>query len=174
MLDNASMASPIFELREYRREDLESIFQLDQICFTAEFRFDRGSMRRFAEAGNAISLVAEYVTGSVTNQNPDDGPRLVAGFVIVHLEWPPAGRCGYVVTLDVAPELRREGLAGRMMDTAELRVKQAGAAFMELHVFAGNEAAIRFYEGRGYVRLGTQRGFYGRGLDAQVYRKRLG
>jgi ribosomal-protein-alanine N-acetyltransferase len=148
-------------LRDYRVDDLEAMFRLDEACFAVEFRFDRRSMRIFAGGRNAITLVAEKMAG-------------IAGFVIVHVEPAATGLRGYVVTLDVAEELRREGLARRLMGAAEARAAAAGAIWMELHVFTGNEGAIRFYERLDYVRIGLSRGFYGNdGLDAFVYRKHL-
>jgi ribosomal-protein-alanine N-acetyltransferase len=149
-------------IRDYRAADLEAIFRLDQICFGAEFRFDRESMKHFAEARNAVALVAET-----------DGGR-VAGFLIVHVERVSGLRVGYVVTIDVAPEFRRMGLAGALMDEASRRVAAAGVHRMELHVYAGNAEAIRFYESRGYVRVGVQRGFYGGQLDALVFSRAIG
>jgi [ribosomal protein S18]-alanine N-acetyltransferase len=149
-------------LRDYRASDLEAMFRLDVACFAPEFRFDRASMRAFAEERGALALVAETVAGEL------------AGFVIVHVERGAAGRRGYLVTLDVAEEWRRKGLAGRLMREAEARTVAAGARWMELHVFTGNEAAIRFYERLGYERVGMRRRFYGAdGLDALVYRKEL-
>jgi [ribosomal protein S18]-alanine N-acetyltransferase len=44
---------------------------------------------------------------------------------------------------------------------------------MALHVFSGNTGAMRFYEKLGYDRIGMERGFYGRGLDALLYRKEV-
>jgi ribosomal protein S18 acetylase RimI-like enzyme len=96
-----------------------------------------------------------------------------AGFVIVHLERLLSGLRGYVVTLDVAPKHRRGGLAGRLMQMVEDRVAALGVERMELHVFAENDAAIRFYESRGYARAGARRGFYGAGMDGYLYRKLL-
>ncbi len=149
-------------LREYREADLEAICRLDEDCFAAAFRFDRKSMREFAEARNAICLVAETRRGEI------------AGFVIVHLDRVAAGLQGYVVTLDVAEEYRREGVASRLMLEAESRAGAAGARRMELHVFTGNEGAIRFYERMGYSRLAVRRRFYrADGLDAFLYRKEL-
>src|SRR5580698_1603940 len=147
-------------LRNYRPSDLEAIFRLDEVCFSAEFRFDREAMLAFAEARNAIAVVAEAGGGEVV------------GFVIVHLEGAATNQRGYVVTLDVAENYRRIGLAGRLMPEVEARAAAAGARWMELHVFTGNEGAIRFYERLGYVRVGVQRRFYGAaGLDAFAYRK---
>jgi ribosomal-protein-alanine N-acetyltransferase len=149
-------------LRGYRANDLEAMFRLDEDCFTEEFRFDRRSMREFAEQRGAVVRVAE-------------GPRgEIAGFVIVHLEEAVTGRRGYVVTLDVRPEYRRKGLAGRLMREAEAGALAAGVRSMQLHVFTGNAGAIRFYEGLGYARIGTRRGFYGApGRDAFVYGREL-
>jgi ribosomal-protein-alanine N-acetyltransferase len=154
-------AAGIF-IRDYRAADLETIFRLDQICFGAEFRFDRESMKHFAEARNAVSLIAETGGGGV------------AGFLIVHVERVSALRVGYVVTLDVAPEFRRMGLAGALMDEASRRVAAVGVHRMELHVYAGNAEAIRFYEARGYVRVGVRRDFYGGQLDALVFSRAIG
>jgi [ribosomal protein S18]-alanine N-acetyltransferase len=146
-------------IREYRRGDLDAICALDEACFAVEFRFSRESMRGFAARRGAISLVAEG----------DDG--VIAGFVIVHLE--RAAR-GYVVTLDVGEGWRRRGLAGTLMEVAEARAREAGALLMGLHVSTGNEGAVRFYERRGYVRVGIVPGFYGMaGGSAFVYRKEL-
>jgi ribosomal-protein-alanine N-acetyltransferase len=57
---------------------------------------------------------------------------------------------------------------------AEVRAVAAGGLWMELHVFTGNEGAIRFYERSGYTRIELKPRFYGgAGLDAFVYRKEL-
>jgi [ribosomal protein S18]-alanine N-acetyltransferase len=149
-------------LRDYRVDDLEAMFRLDVACFAPEFRSDRASMQVFAEERGAIVLVAEARGGGVL------------GFVIVHVERLAAGWRGYVVTLDVVEEWRRRGLAGMLMLEAEARVAAAGGRWMELHVFTGNAAAIRFYERLGYERIGMRRRFYGAaGLDAFVYRREI-
>jgi ribosomal-protein-alanine N-acetyltransferase len=143
-------------LREYREGDLEAMYALDLVCFEPVFRFSRRAMRRFAESAGAVTVLAE-VEGDL------------AGFAIAQLE----GEVGYVVTLDVAPAWRRRGLARRLMEEAETRVKAAAGVAMELHVFVGNVAAVGLYEGMGYGRTGRAEGFYARGMDALVYAKRL-
>lgn len=157
-------------LRRYRPADLQSMFGLDVICFSKPFRFDLRSMRGFAEHSDAIVLVAERVP-------QDPSARKFLGFVIVHVERTSDGGRGYVVTLDVLPAERREGISGQLMGEAEALSRAAGARRMELEVHTGNEGAIRFYEQRGYDRAGVRRGFYGRAggvsLDAYAYRKEL-
>jgi ribosomal-protein-alanine N-acetyltransferase len=156
-----AMGCTEMQIRTYRGDDLKAISRLDELCFAEEFRFDRESMREFAEERGAITLIAE------------DAAKELAGFVITHVEKTATGRRAYVVTLDVVFESRRSGIAGRLMQETEHRAALAGATRVELHVFVENEGAIRFYEGRGYRRLGMKAGFYGRGLDAWVYRKEL-
>ena len=144
-------------LREYRPGDLEAMYALDVVCFEPVFRFSRRAMRGFAEAPGAMTVVAEA------------GEELV-GFCVAELQ----DQTGYVVTLDVAPAWRRRGLARRLMAEVEARVRAAGGLSMNLHVFTGNEGAIRFYERSGYARTELKRRFYGgAGLDAFVYRKEL-
>jgi [ribosomal protein S18]-alanine N-acetyltransferase len=131
------------------------MYALDVACFEPPFRFGQREMRRLAEEPNAICVLAE-----------SDG--VLAAFSITHLDNPWC----YLVTLDVAPEWRRRGLATRLMTDTESRARAAGAIGMGLHVYNGNGGAIRFYERLGYNRVGLDEGFYGRGLDALVYRKK--
>jgi ribosomal-protein-alanine N-acetyltransferase len=149
-------------LHDYRPGYLDGMYSLDQDCFSEEFRFDRESMRVFAEEADAIVRVAAKSDGGII------------GFVIVHIEAVARGLIGYVVTLDVAKDYRRRGMAHRLMAEAEERAATAGARWIELHVFTGNEGAIRFYERSGYEQVGVRHRFYGKaGLDAFIYRKEL-
>ena len=131
------------------------MYALDLLCFEAPFRFSQREMRRFAEERGALCVLAEI----------DDE---LAGFCIAHLE----GQWAYVVTLDVTPEWRRQGLAARLMTDIEEQARAAGASGVGLHVYRGNVGAIRFYERIGYGRVGMAEGFYGRALDALIYRKK--
>jgi ribosomal-protein-alanine N-acetyltransferase len=142
-------------LRGYRAGDWRAMYGLDLACFEPPFRFGQREMRRLAEASNALTVLAER-------------HDILVGFCIVHLE----DHWGYIVTLDVAPECRRHGLATRLMADIEARTRAAGATGIGLHVFNENSGAIQFYEQIGYDRIGMHEDFYGRGLDALVYRKK--
>jgi len=137
-------------LRGYREGDLDAMFRLDEVCFETPFRFSRAAMRRFAEARRARVVIAEL------------GGELV-GFCIVHVETVEREEVGYVVTLDVALAWRRQGLAGMLMERGEAEAREAGCSSMALHVFTGNEAAIRFYERMGYAFWARDEDFYGGG-----------
>ncbi len=146
----------MIKLRGYQPGDLDVMFRLDEACFDLPFRFTHTAMRRFAESRKAHVVIAE-------------SNGALAGFGILHIE----RLVGYVVTLDVAEEFRRRGLAGQLMQAMERAAADAQCVVVGLHVFVGNDSAIRFYERCGYLRVGDVVAFYGNGLDAWVYRKSI-
>jgi ribosomal-protein-alanine N-acetyltransferase len=77
------------------------------------------------------------------------------------------------VTIDVAKECRRRGIGDLLLAAAEGWLVGSGAAAMMLHVYVQNAEAVRFYERTGYERGGEKPGFYGPGIDAALYWKRL-
>lgn len=150
-------------LREYKSSDLGAIFALDEVCFEAPFRFSARAMQQFAEARNALTIVAE-----------NEATGEIAGFSIAHVERAGKGLRAYVVTLDVAPRYRRHGLARQMMQYIEQQAAEAGCDAVALHVSVENDGAIAFYETEGYERSHMVKSFYGLGRNAYVYRKVLG
>lgn len=144
--------------REYTRGDLAAMFALDEVCFAEPFRFSERSMRHFAEARNALTVIGE-----------EEATGAIAGFCIAHVE----SRVAYIVTLDVRPGFRRQGLARSMMARVEEKARAAGCGEMELHVSVENAAAVEFYEREGWERLARVKRFYGAGGDAWMYRKGL-
>jgi ribosomal-protein-alanine N-acetyltransferase len=147
-------------LHGYQAADLDTMHALDVLCFERPFRFTRSAMRRFAEAKNARVAIAK------------EGGVLV-GFVILHIENIEGGKAGYIVTLDVAPAQRHRGIAGQLMHEAEEQARREGCSALVLHVFTGNESAVRFYASIGFARSYTEADFYGLGMDAWVLHKAL-
>jgi ribosomal-protein-alanine N-acetyltransferase len=133
------------------------MYRLDLLCFTAPYRFDLRTMRRFASAPNSIVIVAE------------EKPTL-AGFVILN---PTHRHAAYVTTLDVHPAHRRHGLARRLMESAEAAALTAALTTLRLHVSTENTAAIAFYEAIGFTRHSLMENFYAPSLHAWLYSKLL-
>ena len=146
-------------LRDYSKADLGAIFAMDEACFEEPFRFSESALRRFAEARNALTVVAESESGEIQ------------GFSIAHVEPSRSGLSAYVVTLDVDPKQRRRGLAGQMLGRIEQQARAAGCGAMVLHVSVENDGAIVFYERMGYERLHRVKDFYGPARHAYVYQK---
>jgi ribosomal-protein-alanine N-acetyltransferase len=147
-------------LREGRESDVRAMYMLDLVCFEEPFRFDLNAMRQFVLHPGAIVQVAE-------------AEGKLVGFVVMHLVRRRRRRIGYVVTLDVAREFRRQSMALGLMQVAEVQAAAAGAVEAMLHVHSGNVPAIAFYERAGYLRGERIPAFYGEGRDAWLYRKAL-
>jgi ribosomal protein S18 acetylase RimI-like enzyme len=71
---------------------------------------------------------------------------LLAGVVMGSFD----GRRGYVYHLAVLSEFRGQGIARRLMDELERRLKSKGCLKVNLLVTNGNQSAKTFYEENGY------------------------
>jgi ribosomal-protein-alanine N-acetyltransferase len=149
-------------IRGYRVGDVEAMFQLDIACFTPPYQFDREMMQEVAEAPNAIVVVIS---------DEDDA---MLGFVIVHIERKGRNRYAYIITIDVAPSARHEGIGAKLLQEAEVQVSAGGLHSIGLHVAVDNTSAIAFYQRQGYQQIATEENFYREAAtDAFVYVKPL-
>jgi len=82
-----------------------------------------------------------------------------------------------VLTLGVARESRRRGVAKALMEGALGAARQAGARSCFLEVAVDNDAAAALYAGLGFRRAGVRKRYYDRGpagqIDALVMRRDL-
>ncbi len=92
---------------------------------------------------------------------PDNVP---GGFVLARV----AADEAEILTLAVAPESRRAGLASLLVRTAWSRAVSAGAARLLLEVAEDNTSARALYARIGFEQVGRRRGYYGAGADALV------
>lgn len=79
-----------------------------------------------------------------------------------------------VLTVGVAPQGRRQGVARALMTAALGAARQAGAASCFLEVAVDNDGAAALYEDLGFRRTGLRKAYYDRGpqgyADALVMR----
>ncbi len=82
-----------------------------------------------------------------------------------------------VLTLAVAPEARRRGIARALLDRFETAARAAGADGAFLEVAADNLAARALYAAQGYAEAGRRKGYYSApgqaAVDALVLSKTL-
>ena len=147
-------------LRPGTKADVAAMYGLDCLCFEEPFRFDLRTMRRLATQPESMVVI-------------DENNGEMRAFVIVEVSRRREIACGYIATIDVHPGNRREGLAQSLMVEVDRRGREIGLEQISLHVFAGNHAAVAFYENSGYQRVAKVCGFYGEGLDAFTYIKQL-
>ncbi len=71
------------------------------------------------------------------------------------IQWlTPSGNNAYIHRLSVHPNLQGKGLAQQMMDFAENYSKEKKIVSVRLDTFSQNKRNQRFYEQRGYQKLG--------------------
>ena len=78
-----------------------------------------------------------------------------------------------VLTLAVAPAVRRNGVGRALVEAAAKMAAEKGAETFFLEVAEDNAAAIALYQSTGFHPAGRRPGYYGGTTDALVMRRRL-
>lgn len=86
---------------------------------------------------------------------------------------PSVGGEADIMTVAVAPEFRRKGIATSFIKELEEWAKSRGADSMMLEVITTNKSAISLYEKLGYQKLNIRKNYYGYGNDAQIMKRTL-
>ncbi|HYN14275.1 MAG TPA: GNAT family N-acetyltransferase [Terriglobales bacterium] len=144
-------------IREYRPDDFETLWQIDQACFARGISYTRRELAFYIARKRGFTLVAEL-----------DGRIL--GFVVVDRDRQSQG---HVITIDVLPEAQRSGLGSRLMTAAEERLRALGCSVVFLETAVDNAAALAFYKRHGYTLVHTIPRYYLDSIDALVLAKDL-
>ena len=88
---------------------------------------------------------------------------LPGGFVLARA----AGGEAEILTLAVAPSLRRQGIARALIQAAASHAQVLGARTLFLEVATGNGPALALYAGLGFTPAGRRKAYYA-GQDADV------
>lgn len=97
------------------------------------------------------------------------GARL-SGYVLIR----SAGGEAEILNLAVAPDLRRQKVALRLLERGLETIRQRGVGEVFLEVRRSNQAARALYHRLAFALVGVRRGYYRKPLeDAMVLRRRL-
>ncbi len=124
-------------LRDYDNVDFP---QLEQLL--KDTRLYYGSL----DQKDIFKRKIEYDPGSIIVA--EDNGRLIGTVFIVYDPW-----CSFVYHLGVHPDYRGQGLASKLMDEAEGRLKARGITRPTLFVEEENEPVVDFYKKRGWFVL---------------------
>jgi ribosomal-protein-alanine N-acetyltransferase len=80
----------------------------------------------------------------------------IAGYCGIYL----AQEEGELVTIAVTQQMRRKGIARRLLDEAVRILREREVQTLYLEVRVSNEPAIRLYESMGFTSEGIRKGFY--------------
>lgn len=78
-----------------------------------------------------------------------------------------------IYSFGIIAAARRRGVAGKMIQVLEDRVKDKGCTTLSLEVSDGNTAAIAFYRKHGYEQYGFRLGYYEDGGHAILMKKTI-
>src|SRR5881396_2839993 len=135
--------------------DLDSLHSFENLCFQ-EHPFRRDHIAWILDNDHALTLVQDGVDG-------------FAAVMMLLFE----GRTCRLLSIGVAHQVRRRGIATRMMQAAEAICRERSVTAIRLEVSTRNLAAIEVYRRLGYRTDGVLYGYYSWGEDAYSMRKAI-
>jgi ribosomal-protein-alanine N-acetyltransferase len=156
-----------FALREFRREDFDSLWRIDQECFAPGISYSRLELAAYIRLRGAFTMVAEPVGGGNHALAP---PARVLGFIVAQAT---RRGVGHVLTIDVPSASRRFGIGSKLLTTAEDRLRAAACRSVVLETAVDNASALAFYKRHDYCVVKTIPRYYSNGVDAFVLEKEL-
>ena len=126
---------------------LDQLYKIEEKCFDQE-AFSKRQIAYLLTDYNTIALAAK------TNSN-------IAGFIIVQVEVEENTEFGHIITINVAPNFRRQKIATKMVHEIENLLKQKGISECRLEVREDNHVAIKLYQTLGYQTVGKLERYYG-------------
>jgi ribosomal-protein-alanine N-acetyltransferase len=158
-----------FALRDYRRQDFNRLWRIDQECFAPGIAYSRVELAAYIQLRGSFTVVAEAAGPVVESAAP------ILGFIIAQAKRAQANRrgIGHILTIDVPRQSRRLGIGSKLLATAEERLRAAPCHTVVLETAVDNSAALTFYKRHGYSVVKTIPRYYSNGLDAFVLEKDL-
>lgn len=126
---------------------LDRLYEIERECFKKE-AFTKKQITQLLADYNSIGLIAK--------ENSK-----IEGFIIGTLDFERTALSGHILTLDVLPSNRRQGIGERLLLEIERVFKEKGAKACHLEVREDNAAALGLYEKLGYKKIGKLENYYG-------------
>jgi ribosomal-protein-alanine N-acetyltransferase len=151
----------VIQLRPFQRADIETLYRIDHICFAPGIAYSKAELRYYVQHPRSLTVVAETET------------KAIAGFCTGRLHSREGALFGHIITIDVLPDARRQGVGRMLLQAVEEHFLAKAAHCIRLEVAIDNLQARTFYQAMGYARMGMIPGYYAGRLDALVMQKEL-
>ena len=159
-----------FVLRDFRRDDFETLWRIDQECFAPGIAYSKLELAAYMRLRAAFTVVAEPAGRCGNNARIIESRAKVLGFIVAQ---PTRRGVGHVLTIDVPPSNRRLGVGSTLLTAAEDRLRAASCQSVVLETAVDNSTALAFYKRHGYSVVKTIPRYYSNGVDAFVLKKGL-
>jgi ribosomal-protein-alanine N-acetyltransferase len=143
-----------FDIVKASWQDLNDLRKLEDICFGED-------------SWPLWDLIAVLTLPKIIRMKAVVGDRM-AGFVAGDPQ--PREGIGWIATLGVLPEFRRQGIAAALLSICE---QLLALPRIRLSVRRSNESAIKLYRSAGYEMIDIWRAYYNSGEDALVFEKQI-
>ena len=127
---------------------LGKLYEIEKQCFGQE-AFTKQQLTYLLTAYNAIGLAARV--------NSE-----IAGFAIARVDIGRNTSFGHILTVDIAPAYRRQGIAQKLLQEIETVFREKGIKECRLEVREDNVAALNLYQKLGYKKVGKLEKYYGK------------
>lgn len=128
-------------------KNLDTFYRIELQCFKEE-AFAKQQIAYLLTDFNTISLEAKT-------------DAEIAGFIIAQIEYEDR-EFGHIITLNIAPNYRKKGVATKLLNEVECYLRQRGVSECRLEVREDNHAAIKLYHKLGYQTVGKLERYYGK------------
>jgi ribosomal-protein-alanine N-acetyltransferase len=147
-----------YSVKPLVHDNLDEVLRLNFRCFENGENYTKHTFSYLLSQSNALCF--QVLTAE----------KRMAGFLCVLV-----GEDGiaHITTIGVAPEHRRRGLAGRLLDQLDQVLIEKGVASIVLEVRVGNVAAQQLYKSCGFSITQRLSGYYNDGEDGFLMIKGL-
>lgn len=143
-------------LRNFEPEDFDTLYEIDQTCYEPEVAYSKRELRAYLRFNGSDCLVAE-------------AEGQIAGFCISARR----DESGYIITIDVLPQFRRDRVGSKLLTEIERRLAANGVREIALETATDNDSAVAFWTKHGYRNRGIKKDYYPGGRDAFAMSKTL-
>lgn len=130
-----------------------TIHLIDKLCEIENQCFDQEAFTK----QQLTCLIMDYNTIGLTALMNDE----IAGFALARVNIRRNVTFGHILTIDVAPDYRRKGIAQKLLQEIETIIKEKGISECRLEVRENNKAALNLYQKLGYTKIGRLEKYYG-------------
>lgn len=150
-------------LRDFRPEDFESLWNIDQKCFAPGIAYSKRELATYIRRRGSFTVVAE----AIAQDGVSPGDPGILGFIVAEHR----RGVGHIISIDVLSESRRAGVGSKLLSAAEERLRSIACRAIFLETAVDNASALAFYKRHSYSVVKISPRYYSNGVDAFVLEK---